>query len=204
MSGKTQAPKRQQPTNFLEALRELGRDVTSEAKVQVKQVFAQDIPDSLGMPHSTGTLNPKEQVSVDQLRGSQPEQKTDVVLQQRLHQMREEEQSLTRKRETEIKEQIKQIQIEIKQLAKAAGDFAAEVEIATMQATVNPGKYHEHFFARLKITIALLRKRVNDSQAWLSEHNRRSQKQGYYWSQVKKSGTSYMLSSERYMVTSTG
>ena len=63
MADSKQKAKRQQPTNFLEALRELGRDVATEAKVQVKQVVAQDIPESFGLSQS-GTLKPHEHYKV--------------------------------------------------------------------------------------------------------------------------------------------
>jgi len=187
----------------MEALRELGRDISTEAKVQIKQIVNTDLPESLGMAHASGTLQPNERVSIPQ-QASENKSKTDHEAHQRLMQMREEEQARARRNEQELKEQIKAIQAEIKSLAKAAGEFANEIEIATMQATVNPGVYHKNFFSRLKSTIALLRKRVAESKHWLAEFNTRSKKRNYYWSQVKKSGTSYMLSSARYAVTSTG
>ncbi len=201
----TKPKKQNPPTNFLEALRELGRDVASEAQSQAKQVFTQDVPDSLGLPHSSGTLKPNESLSVSRNQtDSAAERKTDTHFSQRLTQMREEEQARVRRQDAEVREQIKQIQLEIKSLAKAAGELAAEVQVASIQAVVNPGEYHKHFFTRLLSLIKALRLKVNESRHWLAEFNNRSQKKGAYWSNVKKSGTSYMLSSERYMVTSTG
>ena len=187
----------------MEALRELGRDISTETKVQIRNVVTQDIPESLGVSHMSGKLQPNEKVSVSESHQNS-ESRYDGFAQHRINQMREEHQALLRRTESEVKEQIKSIQQEIRQLAGEAGALAQEIQIATMQATVNPGIYHKNFFLRLRSTIALLKKQIAESRHWLAEHNSRSKKRNYYWSQVKQSGTSFLLSSERYAVTSTG
>lgn len=196
--------KRPAPQNFLEALRDLGQDMASETKIQVKQVFTQDIPESFGLPIS-GTLSPHESVSLNFPQS--PEKKhpdSDMILSSRLQQLREEEHAMMTREQSAIKEQIRSIQEELRSLAKSSGQLSQEIETATFQAAVNPGLYHKNFFSHLKSILTTLRKQVADSRNWLAEFNGRSAKQGHYWGQVSKSGTKYMLSSERYMVMSTG
>ena len=93
---------------------------------------------------------------------------------------------------------------EIKILAKSTGTLATQVEMAVAQAPANPGVYHKNFFNQLLSFMKILRQKVQDSSHWLSVTNSRARGKSYYWGQVAASGTKYMLSSERYMVTSTG
>jgi len=196
------------PANFLEALRGL-RDVPGdfkqEAKIQVTKMFTQDVPEMLGLK-SSGTLNPNESVSLNQLDSAKKEgfDTANRQFEMRLHQMRQEDEARARKQEQIIREQIKSIQEEVKLLAKSAGELTQEIEVATFQAVRNPGAYHQTFFAHLRTIIVAMRKRVVDSRHWLAEFNGRARKKSHYWGNVQKSGTKYMLSSERYMVTSTG
>lgn len=196
--------KRPAPNNFLEALRELGQDVASETKIQVSRAVTQDIPQSFGLSAS-GTLNPNESFRMPS-PDSEAAARNDMerAFNSRLSQMREEERATLTRREATIKDQIKSIQEELRQFARSTGELSAEIQTATFQAAVNPGIYHKNFFAHLKSLLATLRKQVTQSKNWLAEFNGRSQKQGHYWGQVSKSGSKYMLSSERYMVTSTG
>jgi hypothetical protein len=201
-------PKRA-PNNFLEALRELGQDTVSEAKIQVKKIVTSDIPQSLGISGS-GTLKPNESVSMEQIRQAEMageargESKAQAQFNRRMAEVHEEERRFLQQRETQNKQQILSIQQEIKLMARTVGEFNREVEIATTRAVVNPGVYHKNFFEHLRVFIATMRQRVESSKHWLATSNSRAKKQGFYWGQVKKSGTKYMLSSERYMVTSTG
>jgi uncharacterized phage-associated protein len=92
----------------------------------------------------------------------------------------------------------------LKNLAVATKDLVQEVEKATKIEPVDPGLYHLNFFEKLKQTIITLRKKIEDSANWLALFNQRSKKKNYYWSQVRKSGTKFMLSQERYMATQAG
>lgn len=195
------------PANFLEALKDLGRESVSEAKIQVRQIVSQDLPEAFGLAQpASGTIRPNESVSISDLQQaeSRGEKKAEARFQARLRQIQEEETSLRQKQESQLRQTIQSIQSEIKSLAKSAGSLAHEVEIAAAQAPANPGVYHLSFFQQLKSLIVTLRRRVEDSSHWLAVTNSRAKRKSYYWGQVGKSGTKFMLSSERYMVTSTG
>src|SRR3989344_7927868 len=200
--------KRPTPANFLEALRDLREipgDFKQEAKIQITKMFTQDAPEILGLK-SSGTLAPNESVSLNQLDSAKREgfDSASKQFEMRLSQMRQEDEARTRKQTEVITQQIKTIQEEVKTLAKSACEFSHEIEVATFQAVRNPGVYHQSFFSHLRTIIVTMRKRVTDSRHWLAEFNGRARKKSHYWGQVQKSGTKYMLSSERYMVTSTG
>ena len=165
------------PDSFLEALQELGKGVVSEAKIQI-----------------TGDLQPDQPVSLESLRHTEA----------RFNNRFQEERLLYLRSETETKQQITAILQEIQVLAKSTGQMAHEVQMATMQAVVNPGVYHRSFFEQLRSFIKTIRAKVEQSRNWLATHSARASKRSYYWGQVGASGSKFMLSSERYMVTSTG
>lgn len=191
--------------NFLEALRDLGKTTVQEGRNQIRQAVTSDVPEMFGIS-SHGTIKPNESFSVDQIQKAEQkgESQAEARFAQRLNQLRDEERAKLAREEAQNKEQIKAIQAEIANLTKAAGELFKEVEIAAVQAPVNPGIYHKNFFTQLRSLIVNLRRRVQDSKEWLSVSNSRAGKRGHFWGQVQKSGTSYMLSSERYTVMSTG
>lgn len=195
----------QSPENFLEALRGLGKSTVSEAKSQARKAVVSDIPESFGFGPS-GTLKPNESLTVNDLQNAQDKgyREAESDYSRQLFQMREREHAHLKQQESAAKQQIISIQQEIRSLAKSLGDFAQEVQVATIQTPVNPGIYHKNFYTHLRSVISLLRQKVESSKNWLAATNSRAQKKGFYWSQVGKSGTKFMLSSERYMVTSTG
>lgn len=104
----------------------------------------------------------------------------------------------------EIKLQVAAIQEELKKLALSTQNLAKEVKTAAQQTPVEPGVYHVSFFEKLRQTLVLLKKRIDESATWLAEFNHRAKKRNYYWAQVRKSGTKFMLSQERYMATQVG
>ncbi len=193
------------PTNFFEALKDLGESTLSEAKVQVKKIVTDDIPQSLGMTPS-GTLKQGESVSMEALKKAEnkgySEAKSEFSVQ--LRKMQEDERRRLLAIENQTRQQITSIQAEIKLLAQSTKELGKEFEIAASQAVVNPGIYHKNFFSHLSILIKTLRQQVQESKHWLATTNARAGKRSGYWAGVKKGGTSFMLSSERYMVTSTG
>lgn len=188
--------------SFLEALRGLSQRAGDEAKIHVQKAFTDDIPEMFGMAKS-GDLKAGQQFSLSDLEQAekQGEQKAERRFENRLTQ----ERTLFIQSETQVKQQITAIQDEIKMMAKSVGDLNKEVQVAAMQQIVSPGIYHRNFFETLRSLIQNLRTRVAESRNWLAANNARAkQKKGFYWSQAQKSGTKFTLSSERYMVTSTG
>lgn len=198
-SSYTKAPRRAAPNNFLEALRDLGRGAIDEAKTQVKQIVTSDIPESFGL---SGTMEPNKSFSVADMQSAEKrgEHKAEARFNNRL----QEERLVFLRSENESKTQIKAIQDEIQLIAKSVGELAHEVQVATFQAPANPGVYHRNFFEQLRAHIRTLRQKVQESKHWLATQNSRASQRNSYWGKVQTSGTKFLLSQERYMVTSTG
>jgi len=192
--------------NFLEAFKDLGKSAVSDVKTQVKQAFTSDIPENFGFDIKGGDLKPNEQASIGDLKKAKKEgfNEAQQAFESQLASMRREGELRNQKEQASVRQQIQSIQQEVKSMAKSMVGFAQEVEIATMQSTVNPGVYQKNFYMHLRSVIISLKQSAESSKNWLAAHNQRSSKRGYYWGQVKKSGTSFMLSGERYAVMSTG
>lgn len=193
--------------NFLEALRSLSSDVTQTASRQLGD-FTSDMWGQLNGTQSDHPVSPyPNSPSYDQFSdyGQQAESpqpyKRQVFFER---QKSAQEKIVFSKADQQTKLQIQSIQEELKKLAASTQNLATEIQSAVMQSPVNPGVYHVGFFEKLRLTIIAIKKRVEESASWLHTLNSKSKKQGYYWSQVGKSGSKYLLSQERYMQTSAG
>ncbi|MBL7150541.1 hypothetical protein ISS86_01270 [Candidatus Microgenomates bacterium] len=190
---------------FLENLKDLGGGIIRSAVEDVVKGTAEELAGQI-----TG-LKTKKVVEKGTLEQGQP-----LDLAAREKEIREQErQSFERqkahekiawtKEQQEVKFQIEALQQELKKLVNETEGLSREIKTAAVQAIVEPGTYHLNFFERLQKMIKLIRKKVQESKTWLVEWNSYSKrKRNVYWTQVKKSGTKYMLSSERYMSTQAG
>lgn len=163
---------------FLEALRNLGTVA----------------PDSLG---KAGELKPNEAINLNELKPIRQ-------FQQDFLNIRKQEKLIWTRAEQETKLQISALIQELKKIAESTKELAKEVQIAAVQVPVEPGSYHLSFFENLRQTILLFRKQIQESASWLGAFNQKAKKRNFYWGQVRKSGTKFMLSSERYMATQAG
>src|SRR3989344_7379366 len=157
------------PENFMEALSGLKSDFAQEAKIQVRSIVTQDIPEALGLTPASGTLSPNESFSMSELnqaeRVGHDSAKREFDAQ--LHQLREQEQARMIRQEAQLKQEIKAIQEEVRTLAKTTGEFTQEIEMATFQAVAHPRAYPKNFSFHLRTIVIALRKRVADSRHWL-------------------------------------
>lgn len=116
----------------------------------------------------------------------------------------EEEKVRQKNRQKEVQKQIEQLREAILKIAKSTQNVSLEIEKAAFEAPAAPGIYHLNFFEGLKRALELIKKRLDDSATWMQAFNRRNERMPFYWQQVKKSGTKYMLSNERSVATSVG
>jgi len=194
--------------SFLEAFRDLGADITSSAKNDLGKKGAKDIFDSVfpsNQPNPQNQENkqfPFNPFSVEnqlEKRYQQQAKRTEII--------RREEKILFTRQQKETQEQVTALQEEIKKLAKTTADLssqAKEAEITVMQEVPEVGTYHVNFFARLRKLIAELRSQIQESSFWLAAWNKKSQKRNYYWNQFRRSGSKFLLSSDRYVATQAG
>lgn len=201
--------------NFIEAIREQGSAATTGvAKGAVDQLFGNpghfppfpqegtpQVPNWNTQPNTQQPpfnfaefLRLREQKARQQERGLADQQ-------------RRTERVLYSQKEEKAKQQIEAIKNEIKKIVKTAGTIDARmfaIEKEVMAPTTAAGTYHENFFERVLKILILIRKSLTDSKNWLETMHGRNSAKSYYWGQVGKSGTKYMLSNERYMATQAG
>src|SRR6185369_2184343 len=87
-------------------------------------------------------------------------------------------------REAKDKELIKQLQEQLRSLAKEMKTLDSSVKTAIHADVIDPGTYHVHFFQQLLNFVVLMRKRVQEANTWIENFNSRSKKQGAFWGQV--------------------
>ncbi len=109
-------------------------------------------------------------------------------------------------REAKDKELIKQLQEQLRSLAKEMKILDGSVKTAIHADVVDPGTYHVHFFQQLLNFVILMRKRVQEANTWIENFSSRSKKQGAFWSQVnsKHGGTAYLMSQEHQVARNVG
>lgn len=189
---------------FLETLRELGSGIVDSAVHDMGGGLAKEAFDQVTGKKS-GELKPNQSLDFDKLDyESERKEKPARQFQQEFLNIRYQERMLWKRAEQETKLQIEAILQELKQIVSSTEKLTKEVSIAAQQMPVDPGAYHISFFEKLHHRLILFRKSVEQSATWLSAFNQKAKKRNYYWAQVKKSGTKFMLSQERYMATQAG
>jgi|APSaa5957512576_1039674.scaffolds.fasta_scaffold16529_3 hypothetical protein len=197
---KTKGP---QYKNFLEAFKDIGKSTVKSFAKDVVAGTAKNAVDVFTKGQPVENTQKPDNFNFDEYLNQQ-EQKIKNQERQRFEAIRREEKIIFSRENQQVKVQIEALQTQIQQLAGEQVGLMKEVNKASFQAVVSPGIYHKNFFERLLHLIKLAKKNIASSRTWLSLHNHRAQKQNGYWSNAKKSGTSYTLSSERSTVTQTG
>lgn len=189
-----QKKKTQGSTNFIEALKGFGPSFKKQAKDA-----------AFGIPSrpQSGDLKAEQPFNFENYLKSR-ERQIESREKQKYERKVQEERLVFHHKHEEAKLQIKAVQEELKKLASATSGLSVEVKKAVFSAAVEPGTYHENFFDRIRRLIEFARKKIVESKSWMETFNNRSKKRSHYWGQVKKSGTKFMLSQERYMSTQMG
>jgi len=136
-----------------------------------------------------------EAFRAEESKKQEKEQRFREIMMAKQHEDEDRQRFLNKQKEVE--RQIETLRDAILKIAKSTQNFSSEVEKAAFQAPANPGKYHLGFFETLKNSLELIKKRLDDSAGWMQEFNKRKDRAPFFWAQFKKSGTKYMLSSER-------
>jgi uncharacterized protein DUF5660 len=188
------------PANFIEALKEQGRAATSG--------IANAAADQLSGSKQAQEQNPEKKPNFDFAEFLKSRDQKIRSQERNLHQQQQRSETVLFNRQNEeTKKQIEEIKISIKQILIATKDTSAELieaEKTIMTTTVEVGTYQINFLSRVRRLIELAKKRISEANHWLDMFNTRNQHRSYYWGQVKKSGTKFMLSHERQIATQTG
>jgi len=178
------------PKGLFEALRDLPEGILNDAK------------DQMGF---SAPKNPQNQEENNQ--SLQQEERLRELFSLRVNRAQEvkrEEHLVFSAKEQETKAKVNSLITEVRKMAEAVKDLENQVQATAFIAPENPGVYHETFFEKLISFIRTMTKNINSASTWLSTSSSKAKKNPYYWQQVKKSGTKFMLSSERYMATQAG
>lgn len=200
--------------NPLEALKDIGSDTAKSFKNDLLAEGSRDFMKQLlgnqrfpGFPMQeprSGEIAPGEAMKVSEALSGEREERKKLEEQLAFERMmRQEEQVLFEKKGRELQLEIHAILEEVQKLAQSTPQLAQEMQVAAIQAPVNPGIYHVIFFEKLLETIRSFRQKIDDSVVWLQTANKRAQKKGF-WGQYQKHGGRRLLSGEDYSQRSAG
>jgi hypothetical protein len=174
------------PQNFVEALKSVGGYQKTPLTPYSNEAFPQS-PENHG---GYSRFEQQEALRQQELRRKRHFEITSTPLYDR-HQ-------------EEIRKQIEALRMELRALVKELASLGSSVQKAIDEEIASPGKYHVSYFEKLRLFIVNLRKRVSESNSWMAISAQRKAARNVYWGNVKKSGTKFMLSSERTLATQTG
>lgn len=209
-SKKTDKRKLAPNTTVLETLRDVAEGTTDSVKEDFVGKTSKDfVRELLGIPRPekriSGTIEPGQTLEMEEILDRRIEEnkklKKQLIL-ERKFKKEQERQSL--KKQKELRLELHALQEETKQLAQATQGLSQEIEVATMEAPVNPGVYHVVFFEKLREFIASFRKKIENASVWLESYNERAKKMRTFWGQVSVSGAKRLLSAEDYSQRSAG
>jgi hypothetical protein len=193
-----------QPQNFAEALKSIGGYTVKSATRDLIGGVAKDMVSGItgGSTQSTDYTPGRNEFVNEWLKPQDQRIEQEVLRRSRLKELSST--PVYDRNQEQVNRQIKELQEQLAMLAKDLAVLGTGVQKAIEEQIVSPGAYHVSFFEKLKSFIITLRKQVHESANWLEVSYSRRQSQNHYWGNVKKSGTKFMLSQERYMATSAG
>lgn len=191
--------------SFVEALKNIGGDVGSSIKKDVVQGTARGVLDSISGRFPGTTTSDKQPDLRHFEQQAQKEQQQQAESFAKLQRHKEVmAKPVFDRHEEEVKKQIQALRQELQALAKEVALVGSSMQKAIEEEIAHPGTYHVSFFEKLRSILIIMRKQASESRNWLALSSQRKAKKGGYWQNVKKSGSRYMLSGERSVVTQTG
>lgn len=206
-SQKQKGQKRQAQANTLESIKDIGTSTLSSLKKDVlrPETFMDQIFGPRAPQKFSGEISAGESLEISEVLSGQHEEnqklRRQITLERKL---RIDEEAHVEKKVNQLKIQLHAILEEVVVLADQTQNLGSEVQIAAMQAPVEPGVYHLIFFEKLLEFIKSFRKKVEEASVWLHATNRRAQKKNAWGARYKKYGAKYLLSGEHYLSRSAG
>lgn len=119
--------------------------------------------------------------------------------------LRRQETIIFSNKEKMVISEVQNLQSELTKLASSVKHLNKVIGNASIPSPITtPGTYHINFLEHLIVQIKSLTKNMDNASEWMSLHIARGKKKSHYWGQVKKSGSKYLLSADRYMSTQAG
>lgn len=208
---KAQKPKAQkigQQANVLESIKDIGSGATKSFKTDLLGGTSEEFFSQLFGPKEekkySGDLTPGGSLEIRDVFSGKEEENQKLRGQITLERgLAEEEKRRIEKKSNELKLQLHAIMQEVAALAQTTQNLGEEIEVAAMQAPVNPGVYHIIFFEKLLEFLKSFRKKIEESAIWMQASNKRAEKKSY-WAMYKKKGSSFLLAPDHYLQRSAG
>ncbi len=181
--------------SILEALRDLSGGVGKTVAKDVAGKVATDALASIfGAPIKKGEMHQNESIDFPVERQPRPAMRRPEI---------QPAQKVLFHEDPQIKQQIEAVRAELAALSKSIKMLTTDIHKAVTEVPVAPGVYHVNFYEKLRAVLQMLREQIDDSRSWLTMHQSRKKKMGY-WGMFKKHGTTFGLSNERSIATSAG
>jgi hypothetical protein len=208
-ANKAKAHKIIRRANVLESLKDIGNQASKSIKRDLINPIPEDFFEQLlgSKPQEkkfSGDITPGESLEFNEIYTGKYEEnqklKKQISLERKLA---AEEKTYVQEKTNQLRIQLHAIMEEVLALAKTTQNLGQQVEVATMQAPIEPGVYHIVFFEKLLEFIKSFRKKIENTAVWLNATNSRAQKKNF-WGTYKKQGSKFFLSSEHYLQRSAG
>ena len=208
-SKSSQKPSQVKPYNFLEALKDIGSGVKTQAKDATLGGLEEAINQVNRLPSDQKAEEPpKPQAPInyaEYLRVKESRIQQEGALAKR---QQKTETLIFHQKQASAQKEIEAIKAALKEMVAEVGEMSTELyeaEKTVITTTVAGGTYHLNFFNRIRNLIKLAKKRISESKTWLQMFNARNQNKSFYWTQAKQgTNTRFTLSPERGPATRVG
>ena len=207
---KAQKPKNLQNirrSNVLESLKDIGGGTSQSLKSDLLKASSEQFLEQLFAREKkkyTGELTPGETLELTEVfsgdREAKKKEKVQIAFERSLLQ---EESRRVEEKSNQLKLQLHALMQEVYALAQSTQGLGEEIEVASMQAPVNPGVYHIVFFEKLLDFVKSFRKKIDNAGIWMHASNKRAEKKNF-WSIYKKHGSKFLLAPDHYLQRSAG
>jgi len=116
-----------------------------------------------------------------------------------LNHLQQEQNTLLKNQQSELKKSVEAIQQEIKKLVKTTENLNTDVEKVALDPIAEVSEYQLRFLDRVKTFISNLRKNLSQASTWLESFQTKKRKKNAFWSKVKNKksgGEQYLFSGE--------
>jgi len=206
---KQKQAKKVKHSSVLENLKDVGSGTARAIKKDLLQETSQEFINQLlgRIPEKkkySGDITPGESLEFKEVFSGRQEETMKLRKQLSLEKkLREEEKVRSEKKGNELRLQLKAIMEEVAILAQNTQELGDEIQVAAMQAPIEPGVYHLIFFEKLLEFVKSFRKNIGEAKVWLQSSNKRARKKNY-WASYKKHGGKFLLAADHYLSRSAG
>ena len=208
-SQKAKIQKQIKSKNVLEAINEIGSQVVTTTKNEVKATSDEFFRQLLGQQRQlqekrSGNLTAGRTTDMSEIMSGKEEQKKkfdeQIFFERRLF---SEERQETGKKLQELRLRLQAIQAEANKLIASTQSLTEGVKTAVLQGAIDASEYQINFYESIISMIVSFRKKIDNAVVWMQGQSKRAEKKNY-WSQYKKRGASFLLSGETYSQRSAG